>query len=443
MRVKSTVPFSMFAIVLSVAVVARAQGVAAVSGAPQTDHAHTGSPPYDGPPLTLAGAVGEALANNPTLAVATLESAAARERRAQERSLAPPQVEAEIWQWPLTTVNPLDTNMYMFTMRQELPGRGKRAARAALVDTDIAAASNEVAMHGRDVVNRVTQAYADLFVSRQAVAVHQASVALLRQGADLTTVRYAAGRGAQQDVLRTVTEIARLHGDLVMLEARAQLAAVRLNALMNRAPGASIGELAAAPEDQPLPPVDALQKMALMQHPAVRAARIATQRAEAALTVADSDYKPDYVVGGGYQLMPRSAGAWTASVGVTWPAAPWSRGRLDALKAQAIADVATAKAQEQVAALAVSTAVHEAFIRATAAARRAELLRTAVIPQTEQGFDAARIAYEADRGEAAALIENQRMLLDAQLTYYQALSEARMARAELESAVGVDLESVQ
>ena len=191
MRVKSTVPFSMFALVLSVAVVARAQGVAAVSGAPQTDHAHTGSPPYDGPPLTLAGAVGEALANNPTLAVTTLESAAARERRAQERSLAPPQLEAEIWQWPLTTVNPLETNMYMFTMRQELPGRGKRAARAALVDTDIAAASNEVAMHGRDVVNRVKQAYADLFVSRQAVAVHQASVALLRQGADLTTVRPA------------------------------------------------------------------------------------------------------------------------------------------------------------------------------------------------------------------------------------------------------------
>ena len=197
------------------------------------------------------------------------------------------------------------------------------------------------------------------------------------------------------------------------------------------------------PDDPPLPAVDDLRQLALTQHPDMRAAHITTERAEAKLAVADSDYKPDYMVGGGYQLMPRSAGAWTASVAVTWPGAPWARGRLDALKAQAIAEFGAARAREQVAAVVVSAAVHQAYIRATAAARRAEILNTSVIPLTEQGFDAARVAYVADRGEAAALVEHQRMLLDAQLAYYQAMSETRAARADLELAVGVDLESVR
>ena len=92
---------------------------------------------YDGPPLTLRGAVDEALQRNPSLIVLRAQFEAARHRPAQERYLAPPSFEAQIWQWPVTTLNPLNTNMYMFTVQQELPGRGKRALRAAVAEKDV------------------------------------------------------------------------------------------------------------------------------------------------------------------------------------------------------------------------------------------------------------------------------------------------------------------
>ena len=408
---------------------------------PPSDHGQRlEAPRYDGAPLTLREAINEALAKNPTLVAVRLEYEASRQRRAQEGFLSPPTLEAEIWQWPLSSVNPLNTNMYMFTMRQELPGRGKRALRAALVDKDVERGSNDIAVRARDVLNEVRQSYADLYVSRQAVAVHQASVELLRQTADLTTARYGSGHGSQQDVLKTVTELSKLHGDLLMLEESAALAAVQLNALLNRPPDTPIGALAEEAGDGALPPVEELQRLAFAGHPELQGARIEIERAEASLAVANSNYKPDFMVGGGYQLMPRSVGAWTATVGMTWPNAPWARGRLDAAKAQAVAEVASAKARQQIVANAIALAVQQAYIRVTSARARASLLRDTVLPQSEQVFDAARIAYQSDRGDATALLDNQRMLLDVQLAYFEVLSALQQARADLERAVGVDVE---
>lgn len=431
-----------FVLVLAVASSAAGQGTPAPA-APIQHAQHTAPPGYDGAPLTLRAALDEALAGNPILAAARLELSAVRQRRATEGFLEPPTLEAEIWQWPLTSVNPLDTSMYMFTMRQAIPGRGKRAARAALVDKDVEGASNEIVVRAREVINQIRRAYADLFVSRQAVLVHQASVDLLRQAADLTTARYAAGHGSQLEVLRTIAEISKLHTDLVMLEERADLAALRLNTLLNRPPAAPIGDVAIAAIEGAVPSIDELQRIAIEQHPELRAAQVDVERAEAALDIAKRDVKPDFMVAGGYQLMARTAGAWTASVGMTWPNAPWSRGRLDAARAHAVANIAAARAHQAVVANAIASAVQDAYVRVNAARSRASLLRTSVIPQTEQLFEAVRVAYQSDRGEAAALIDNQRMLLDSKLDYYHTLSDLQQARADLERAVGTDLEATR
>ena len=80
-------------------------------------------------PLTLNAALDEALQRNPDLKVLRREYDAALAVPAVKRYLAPPSFEAQIWAWPVTTLNPIRTDMYMLTMEQVLPGRGKRAAR--------------------------------------------------------------------------------------------------------------------------------------------------------------------------------------------------------------------------------------------------------------------------------------------------------------------------
>jgi outer membrane protein TolC len=424
---------------LSLSLVVLSLSVAAFAQMPDHLHDARNVPVYDGPPLTLRGAIDEALTRNPTLIALRKQFEAAQQRPARERFLAPPTFEAQIWQWPVTTINPLDTNMYMFTVQQDVPGRGKRALRTALAEKDADLVSADVAVRARDVVKEVARAYADLALARKAIEIHLQSVALLRQFADASTIKYAAGQSSQQDVLKSVVEISRLHEDLVLHEETAASAAARLNTLLDRDPQTPIGNIDEPRDTITLPASEALQQLAIAHQPELQAASVAVERAEAAVAVARADAKPDFMVGGGYMLMPREAGAWTASIGVTWPNAPWSRGRVAAGTAGASAEVDAARARSHALDREVRLAVYDAYVRVQAASDRVALVRTTVLPQSQQALDASRVAYQTDRVDFISVIDNQRELLDAQLNYYRALTDRELALADLARAVGTDV----
>ena len=401
-------------------------------GMPQPAH-------EEGPPLSLRAAVDEALARNLDLAALRAQVQVTRQRPAQERSLAPPMIDGTIWQWPVNSINPANTNMYMFMVGQELPGRGKRELRAVVAEKDIALAQTDVTIRTRQVVNEVKQAYAMLFIARKATDVHLASVELLRQIADVSQGKYATGRISQQDVLKPVVELSKLHGDLLMFDEQAGIAAARLNVLLARAPEAPIGPLTEPAERRLLPAPAELQLLALGHQPELQRVHLEIERAEAELASAKRGYKADFTVQGGYLLMPNQTDAWLAKVGVTWPRAPWSRDKISAHITEQIASSETAKARERAMQNMVRLAVQEAYVRAMSAQGRAALLRTTILPQAQQTLDVSRIAYQTDRLDFQAVIDNQRTLLDSQLAYVRALSEFEQATADLERAVGADL----
>jgi len=416
-----------------------AQSGVGVSAQPEQPGAFEPRRP-EGPMLTLDAALDEALARNPTLVALRRQFDVARLRPPQARYLMAPTFEAQIWQWPIATIDPADTNMYMFMVRQEIPGRGKRDARAALLEADAAVAESAIGIRAREVVDEVKRAYAELFLARKAIDVRLESIDLVRQLADVSAARYATGGISQQDVLKAVVELSTLHDGLVLTDQRARLAEARLNTLLDRAPEVAVGPLAEPTERVVLPASAALQRMALDGHPEIRRAVLERERAEAAVVVGELASKPDFFVGGGYMLMPRNGDAWSASVGITWPRAPWSRGRIDAQVAEARAEVDAAAARQRAIESAIRLAVQDAYVRVQSAARRAALLRTSILPQSEQTLEVSRVAYQADRVAFLALIDNQRVLLDARLDYYGALSDLEQAMADLERAVGADLD---
>jgi outer membrane protein TolC len=408
--------------------------------APATEHLHVFEQrTYAGPVFTLEAALTEALARNPALLALRSRFEVSRLRPAQERFLMAPTFEAQIWQWPVTAISPAETNMYMFTVRQELPGRGKRQLRAEVAEKDAALTENEMALRARDVVAEVKRAYAELFVARKDIDIHLESVELLRQFADISHAKYATGRISQQDLVKAVVELSMLHEHLVMFDERAQMAEARLNTLLDRAPEAPIGPLAEPRTDITLPPSAELQRLAIENQPEMKTVRLRRQRADTAFAAAKSDYKPDLMVGGGYMLAPQDRNAWTASIGITWPSAPWARGRLDARVAEIAAEIETTRAEERAVENAIRLAVQEASIKVRSAMLRAGLLQSSIVPQSRQAIEVARIAYQTDRGDFLALIDNQRALLDARHNYYMALSTLEQAVADLERVLGTGL----
>src|SRR5580765_6866518 len=292
-------------------------------------HQHEASTRVEGPPVSLQSLLSEALEKNPELAALRDQIAVTRQRPAQERALAPPMAEAQIWQWPINTLNPVDTNMYMFMLGQDLPGRGKRDARAAVAEKDIALAGADVTIRSHQIVNEIKQAYAALFIARKSTEVHLASVDVLNEIADAAQAKYASGRGSQQDLLKPVVELSKLHGDVIMHDQEAGLAMARLNVLLNRAPETPIGPLNEPREEALLAASADLQRLAIAHQPELQRARLEIDRAESELTSAKFERKPDFNVQAGYQLMPNETDGILAKVGITWPNAPWSRTRIN------------------------------------------------------------------------------------------------------------------
>ena len=394
---------------------------------------------YEGPPVTLTALLQEAAEKNPDLIALRQQIDVLRHRPSQERGLNSPMAEAQIWQWPINSINPANTNMYMFMVSQELPGRGKRDLRAAVAQKEIALAENDVTVRARQIVNEIKQAYATVFIARKAIDVHLQSVDLLRQIADISQAKYATGRISQQDVLKPVAELSKLHNDIIMFDEQANLAAARLNILLDRAPETPLGPLVETREETLIPATADLQRIALESHPELQRARLEIERAEAELAVVHRDYKPDFSVQGGYMLTPHMTDAWMGSLAISWPKAPWSRGKIDARVAEQSAAVEAAKARARAMENSVRLAVQEAYVRAKAAQERAALLRTTILPQSQQTLEVSRVGYQTDRVDFQALIDNERMLLDARLDYFRALSDFSQALADLERAIGSDL----
>jgi outer membrane protein TolC len=406
---------------------------------PQVPSSITHAEQPTGPPVSLAELIQEAIEKNPELIALRHQSAVVRQRPIQERSLPAPMAEAQIWQWPFNSINPADTNMYMFMVTQEFPGRGKRDLRVRIAETDVALAESDTAIRVREVVNRIKQAHAALYIARKAIQLHLENIELLRQIADISQAKYATGRISQQDVLKPVLELSRLHNDIIAFDEQAQLASVRLNVLLNRAPETPIGPLVEPREETLLPRVADLQRLALERQPELQLGRLEVERADAELALARNDSKPDFSVQGGYMLMPRMTDAWMGRIGITWPNAPWSRGKVETHVVEQAAAVQAAKARVQAMESMVRLAVQEAYVRAKAAQDRAALLRTTIVPQSRQTLEVSRVAYQTDRVDFQAVIDNERVLLDVQLDYFRALTDFTQAIADLERAVGADL----
>jgi outer membrane protein TolC len=407
---------------------------------PDLVHQHREEAPrYEGPPLTLAEAIQQALASNPDIAVLRAQLPVVRARPAQERALAPPMLQGSIWQWPINTLNPSNTNMFMLMMSQDIPGRGKRDLRVAVAEKDIAIAQSDVTIRERQVTNDIKQAYAALFIARAAIDIHFASIGLLRQMADAAQVKYATGRISQQDVLKPVVELSRHHSDVIMLDEQANLATARLNILRNLPPETPIGPLT-APHEQLLRLSSAeLQRLAIQHQPQLQKAQLEVQRAEAELASTRQDYKPDFNVQGGYGIMPNQTDSVIAQVGISWPKAPWSRAKVDGRVVEQTAAIESARARLRAMENDLRLMVQEAYVRSVFAQERAALVRTTILPQSQQALEVSRVAYQADRVDFQTIIDNQRTLLDAQLDYFRAISEFEQAIADLERTIGTEL----
>jgi outer membrane protein TolC len=247
--------------------------------------------------------------------------------------------------------------------------------------------------------------------------------------------------------VKVQTDISRLEEQRIGLRERRDVVLRRIGQLIGRPDAA----LAVDPVELPLPAVrwdrEALEQAAVSSHPRVRAieSRVRADRIWAERRKLES--RPDFRVGVGYTSVgrrddpaaianpPEDNGkdivALSAGVNI-----PIYRQRIRAGVAEARASENADQQLLRDARDRLRYGVQDAATKFDALDDRARLLRDVIIPQAEESLASAEAAYTTNRLGFLDLLDAERVLFQARLSYHRMISDLWIALADLERSLG-------
>lgn len=397
-----------------------------------------------GPVLTLGDAERIALEENPEIAVAARRVAVAEAHLPIAGALDDPSAMYRGWGVPLRQPWDFNQAQNMFSLSQTFPGKGKRALRTSVAQSDVDVAKAELAETRLEVQVRVRKAFNDLLLANEEMDIHEGHVGIARQAIEAARIKYAVGKVSQQDVLKAQVALTALAEHMIRFDRDAGVAQARLNTLLGRNPTSPLQVKGQFTITSPLPELETLEKVALQSRPDLEVARDAVDRSHKQQALANKAYLPDFTVSGGYSLMPPSVSMRNSYMIEGSMNLPW----LNRRKHNAEVAEASAAATEQDTEIdALRTAafgqIGEALVEAEASQRFARLYQDQLRPQAEATLQASVVAYENDRTDFLDLLNSQMEVIDVQLDWAQAMADFDSRLADLELAVGAGLNRLQ
>lgn len=376
----------------------------------------------------LAALIAESLAARPELAAARAEIAAREARVPAAGALPDPLLEVGLQNdgFERLEIGRMAQSSVTLMAAQTLPWPGKRGLRGAAAALAAESVASALARDALDTEAAVRGAHLELQLARARLALLARLETLWAQATAAAEARYAAGTGAQVELLRAQLERSRLAQRRALLLAAERQQVQALNRLRGEpldspiAAGAGRAALVLMPRPEPAVALAASREAS----PELAGARLAVATAERGRALAARDRWPDLVVKAG--LMPRGGDfepMWTLSLGATLPlfAGRKQSRLLAASEAEQVARGHELAALEQ--ALALRVAEREALLGALAETLR--LYEGGLLQQSEQLVESALAGYAAGTLGFSAFAEASAGRLADEDGYLATLAEAQ------------------
>jgi len=405
----------------------------------------TGKPPLPDAPA-LDDYVRVALRRNPSIRAAKHRVRSMGARVPQVTSLDDPMLHvAPFGEMAQTAAGEVGV---MAGVSQKLPFPGKLDARGRIAEQDVAMALAQLHQVRLRVAGQTRRAYWSYYESTRAVEATRQSQRLLKQFERIARTEYEAGTRSQQDVLRASVELAELEQRLIELAQQQATARAMLNQLMDRPVRDALPEPARTEPEQLTEQLDALLRIASQTNPGIRRIQQRIEQYRQRTQLARLNRWPDLTVSASYNfvedegLSPVATGddQWWFGFGINVPiwAAKHDAAEREALhgRLESAADLAAERNR-------VSFEVQDAYLRVESQQRLVALFSDQIIPQARQTVEASRSGYRAGDVDFLTLTDNWRKLLHFELMYHRAVAQMHRAAADLEQAVGRDVDRDQ
>lgn len=394
--------------------------------------------------LSLSETIAEALKNNPEIHAARSRVEMLRFKAAQSSYLEDPEINFEAWGVPLNRpVRIRSANPLIFGIRQKVPFFGKLGLKGEMATQEVTMTAEELRAKEQEIVAKVKSAYAEYFLASKSIEIYKELLELVRYTSTTAQGLYQVGKAPQQDVIRALLERTELLNKLTSAEKDLLISQAKLNTLLSRRPDAPLG----APRELDIRSVPIqfaqLEKLSLEQRPEIRALESSVSRSEKAIQLAERNRKyPDFMVGLQYWVAPDQSPRhmYAPMLTLTIPFSPWTKGKHDYEIEEALAERQAAKANLAAMKNIAFLDVRETSARLNAAMKSVSIYRDGLLPQAEQLFQAAVAAYQTGGVNFMTLLDAQRTISDVRMGYYKALVDYEQSRADLERAVGKELE---
>jgi cobalt-zinc-cadmium efflux system outer membrane protein len=400
------------------------------------------APEPSGPALTLDQVERMALLRNPQIAVAARRVAMAEAGVPAAGAVDDPQAMYRGWGVPLSEPWNYNQAQNMFMVTQALPGRGKRALRTSVANSEVSEAKDQLAAVRLRVRVEARKAFYELLEAQDEMRIHDEHVGIAQQAIAAARIRYTTGKVPQQDLLKAQLQLTLLSEHMIRFDREADVARARLNTLLGRDPETPLriaGDYGVADK---LPSQETLEQLALQVRPDLLQAEAAATKSLQQQNLAKKAYAPDFTLSAGYMLMPPTSSMRNAYMLEGSMTLPWlNRRKHDA----EIATAAVAVTEQDAELLALRTEafgqIKEALAEAQAAQKFASLYQNSLRPQAEATLHSAVIAYENNQSDFLNLLESQMQVIDIDLASLQAVADFNMRLADLEMAVGAPIDA--
>jgi outer membrane protein TolC len=325
-------------------------------------------------------------------------------------------------------------------LTQRVPFPGTLGREGEMAETDRAMAEAAASESWWMLRERAAGAFYELYSRDRQLEVMRETSSLLRDFQTVAEALYASGTGRQTDVLRATVEVARIDGEIQVMEAGRRAAAARLNGLLDRPATTPVASPVLAPLPSSTPPHDTLAAWSREGRPLLRRGRLAVTRAETGVELARRAIWPDLTVGIAYGQRGTETGTrrmGSATLGVTLPVHAGARQL--AAREEAGARVRTREAE--LAELEAGVEARIAEIRARLERDRSlvRLYHDEILPEARATVESALSSYRVGAVDFATLVDAQLAVNRYETELHRLLADYGAGVAALESAVARSL----
>jgi outer membrane protein, heavy metal efflux system len=396
--------------------------------------------------LPVEEAVATAVDNNPSLSEMQARYEALSEIPSQLGTLPDPVLSLNAMNLPVDTFNLGQEAMTQMQIgiSQAMPFPGKLALQEGASEYVALAAGNSVDEMRLLLVRNVKSTWWQLFYLDRALDVVDSNQDLLRQFIQVARTKYEVGDGLQQDVLLAQLELSKLIDQKIRLRAIRRNQAIQLNVLMDTPANDPIALQGKVTVDMPdLINEDALYVRAMGLRPLLKEKENYINAAKSRLELARKQYYPDFKLGLAYgdrrgnNPLPRGGDRSDfLSVMFSFNLPIYQKRKLDRAVGQRSIEVRKSRESLRDNWAVVRSEISSASTDYLEAKELYGLFEGGIIPQARQTVASMLAGYQVSEVDFLNLVGSQVTLLNYEVQYWKALTDANQALARLVAAVG-------